>query len=67
MSGERLRTLSEISHLLPALACAGSDTLCGTYCWTKPDMDAALAVPRVCAAHSTLLALSHTQTSVTCK
>lgn len=25
---------------------------------TKPDMDAALAVPRVCAAHSTLLALS---------
>lgn len=29
MSGERLRTLSEISHLLPALACEGSNALYG--------------------------------------
>lgn len=60
MSGEAPRTLSAVRHQMqgPALACEGSRASYGRLLLgTGPDMDALLAVPSVCTAHSTLLVL----------
>lgn len=61
MSGEAPRTLSAVRHQMqgPALACEGSSAPCGRLLLgTGPGMDAVLAVPSVCTAHTTLLVLS---------
>lgn len=61
MSGEAPRTLSAVRHQRqgPALACEGSSAPYGRLLLgTGPGMDAILAVPSVCTAHTTLLVLS---------